>query len=209
MIGLALVAIEFVRRLPMGRTALAATLGAVLLIAAVVTYQRNNVWSGAIPLWEDAVKNLRASCVLIFNSPTPISPKIAARRRTSSIRLSRNWRSPITACCSTGRWSDNCLNKLDEALQKLQQAAALEKTAHVYTQIAMIYAKTGKFDQSFQALADAQAIDPSFDATYLYRGQLFQATNNLPAAERNFARRWPSIPGTSRRSRRCNRFKRI
>ena len=48
--------------------------------------------------------------------------------------------------------ADFCLNKNDEALQKLQQAAALEKTAHVYTQIAMVHAKTGKIAEAFQAL---------------------------------------------------------
>jgi len=185
-IGLILIAIEFFRRLPVARTALMSTLGVVLLMAAVITYQRNIVWSGAIPLWEDAVekspRQFRAHFQLAYAyfaenrcQEADQQYQIVAKLEKPDYRLLLDW-----------ALVDDCLKKYDEALEKLQQAAALEKTAHVYTQIAMIYAKANKFDQSFQALADAEAIDPGFDAIYMYRGQLFQAKNNLPAAEQEF-----------------------
>src|SRR5207245_335028 len=56
MIGLLLILLDAIRRLRAGRTALATSLSAVLVIAAALTYQRNIAWSGEIPLWEDAVK---------------------------------------------------------------------------------------------------------------------------------------------------------
>jgi len=90
--------------------------------------------------------------------------------------------------------ADNCLNKHEAALQKFQQAATLEKTAHVYTQIAMMHAKMGKTEEAFQALATAQALDPSFDVTYLYRGQLLAGMNNLPAAEQEYRRALAANP---------------
>jgi tetratricopeptide (TPR) repeat protein len=84
--------------------------------------------------------------------------------------------------------ADNCLGKSDEAIAKLQQAAAIEGTAHVYTQIGMMYAKSGRSDEAFRALDTAQSIDPNFEVTYVYRGQLFQKLNNRAAAEEQFRR---------------------
>ena len=58
---------------------------------------------------------------------------------------------------------DDCLNRSDAAMQKYQQAAALEKTAHVYSQIARIHAKAGRIAPALEALATAQALDPTFE----------------------------------------------
>lgn len=194
MIGLLLIALDAIRRLRIGRQALAATLGAVLLAAAVATYQRSKVWSGAIPLWEDAVKKsprkARAHFQLAYAYYTENRCQEAvegyqkvAQLETPDYRLLIDW-----------ALADNCLNNLDAALQKFQQAAALEKTAHVYTQIAMIHAKSGRNEQAFQALAIAQSIDPSFEVTYLYRGQLLTGLNDLAAAEQEYRRALAANP---------------
>jgi tetratricopeptide (TPR) repeat protein len=84
--------------------------------------------------------------------------------------------------------AENCLGKSDEAIAKLQQAAAIEGNAHVYSQLGMMYAKTGRTAEAFQALVVAQNIDPNFEPTYVYRGQLFQTLNNPAAAEQQFRR---------------------
>ena len=84
--------------------------------------------------------------------------------------------------------ADNCLGKSDDAIVKLSQAAAIESTAHVYSQLGMMYAKTSRTAEAFRALDTAQSMDPTFEATYLYRGQLFQSLNNPAAAEQQFRR---------------------
>ncbi len=57
------------------------------------------------------------------------------------------------------------MNRPDDAVAKLQQAAALEPTAHVYSQIGMVYAKQRRWDEALEALATAEKIDPSFAPT--------------------------------------------
>jgi len=52
----------------------------------------------------------------------------------------------------------------------------------------MMYAKTSRTAEAFRALDSAQSMDPAFEATYLYRGQLFQSLNNPAAAEQQFRR---------------------
>lgn len=54
-LGLLLVVLEFLRRWKISRRGLAATLAGLLVIAGVLSYQRNKVWGGSIALWEDAV----------------------------------------------------------------------------------------------------------------------------------------------------------
>jgi type IV pilus assembly protein PilF len=51
-----------------------------------------------------------------------------------------------------------------------------------------MYAKSGRSDEAFRALDTAQSIDPNFEVTYVYRGQLFQKLNNPAAAEQQFRR---------------------
>jgi protein O-mannosyl-transferase len=188
LLGLVLIAIEFIRRLPMGKTALAASLGAVLLTASVLTYQRCIAWSGAVAMWEDAAqkspRKARAHFQLAYAyysekrcQEAEVSYQKVAELEKPDYRLWIDW-----------ALADDCLNKYGEALQKLQQAAALEKTAHVYTQIAMMYAKAGALAQAFEALTTAQTIDPHFEVTYLYRGQLFESLNNFAGAEQQYRR---------------------
>jgi len=52
----------------------------------------------------------------------------------------------------------------------------------------MMYAKSARTAEALQALDTAQSIDPSFEATYLYRGQIFQSLRNVAAAEQQFRR---------------------
>jgi len=84
--------------------------------------------------------------------------------------------------------AESCLNRPEDALQKLQQALAIERTAHVYTQIAKMYADTGRNAEAFAALDKAESIDANFETTYLYRAQLFERQNDLASAAKQFRR---------------------
>jgi tetratricopeptide (TPR) repeat protein len=192
MIGLLLIVLEIllegVRRLRISRTALGAALSALLVIAAALTFRRNIVWSGAIPLWEDAVAKSPGKARAHFwlgrsyfdanrCQDAETQYEAVAKLETPEPRLLIDW-----------ALADNCLNRSDEAIAKLERAASLEKTAHVYSQIAMMYAKTNRPEQAFQALATAEKLDPRFEITYIYRGQMFEGVNNLPAAAQQFQR---------------------
>jgi Tfp pilus assembly protein PilF len=80
----------------------------------------------------------------------------------------------------------DCLNQPEQALAKLRRAAAMKRTAHVYTQIGMIYAKQGQNAEALEALARAAKIDPKFDVTYQYRGGVRQNMGDLAGAIADF-----------------------
>jgi tetratricopeptide (TPR) repeat protein len=55
----------------------------------------------------------------------------------------------------------DCVNEPDAAVAKLREAAALEPKAHVYTQIAMVYAKRSRWQEALEALAQAENLTPT------------------------------------------------
>jgi tetratricopeptide (TPR) repeat protein len=188
MIGLLLILLDAIRRLRVGRTALATSLSAVLFIASALTYQRNIAWSGTIPLWEDAVKKSPRKARAHFQLAMAYYGVNRCQDAEEHFQTVAQLEKPDYHLLLDWALADFCLNKTDEALQKFQQAAALERTAHVYTQIAMVHAKTGKIAESFQALAEAEKIDPHFEVIYVYRGQLFASANNPAAAAEQYRR---------------------
>jgi len=188
MIGLLLVAIDLIRRAPLKTTPLAVSLGAVLLIAAALTYRRSIVWSGAIPLWEDAVQKSPAKARAHFQLAFAYFDANRCHEAEEQYQKASELKKPDYMLLLDWALADNCLGKSDDAIAKLSQAAAIESTAHVYSQLGMMYAKTSRTAEAFRALDSAQSMDPAFEATYLYRGQLFQSLNNPAAAEQQFRR---------------------
>jgi len=195
MIGLLLILLDGIRRLRIGRTALATSLSAVLVIAAALTYQRNIAWSGAIPLWEDTVKKSPTKARAHFQLAHAYFSANRCQEAEEHYQTVARLEKPDYRLLLDWALVDDCLNRSEDALQKLQQAAALEKTAHVYSQIGMVYAKSGRNAEAFQALILAQNIDPNFDMTYVYRGLLFERAGNLNAAEPEYRHALAINPG--------------
>jgi len=55
LLGLLLVAVEFLRRWRIRPAALAAALGGILVVAGMLARERNRVWGSDVALWEDAI----------------------------------------------------------------------------------------------------------------------------------------------------------
>jgi len=60
---------------------------------------------------------------------------------------------------------------MDDALDKLRQAAALLPGAFVYSEIGRVYVKQGKRAEALEALDTAIRFNPRFQPAYLYRGR--------------------------------------
>jgi tetratricopeptide (TPR) repeat protein len=82
----------------------------------------------------------------------------------------------------------DCAGNWQEAVAKLQQAFALQPSAHIQSQIGMVYAKHSKWQEALAALAQAEAIDPRFEMTYVYRGNIFEVSGDKAAAAAQYRR---------------------
>jgi tetratricopeptide (TPR) repeat protein len=152
------------------------------VLLAIATWQRNQVWASDIALWEDtarkAPRNARAHFQLAhayymtgrFDDAVAVYAE-TARLQQPNYDLLLDW----------GLAYDDA-GRPDLAVAKLKQAAALDPDAHVYSQIARVYAKQSRWPEALEALAQAEKLDPSFAMTYYYRGGVRAKTNDFAGA---------------------------
>jgi Tfp pilus assembly protein PilF len=198
-IGLLFITVEFLRRWKISRNALMAVLGLVVVVEGAATYQRNLVWGTPIDMWSDSVAKaphkLRPRFQLAmayFQSghyPEAVEQfDKAAQLDPPNFDLLVDW---ALAYDGVGRTAD--------AIAKLRQAAALEKNAHVYSQIGMEYGKLGQYPQALDALDTAIQLDPNFmgGMSYVYRGDVFSAQGNKLQAAAEYRHALAIDPGNS------------
>jgi protein O-mannosyl-transferase len=185
-LGLVLVCLEFLRRLKASQAAWAGA--GALAVCSVLTYQRSAVWASPITLWQDAsIKSPRklrprfqlASAYLESNDCARAAETFQAASRLEHPEYDL-WVDWGLALDCAGNWQD--------AVAKLQHASTMLRSAHIQSQIGMVYGKHSQWQQALAALDQAQAIDPSFEMTYVYRGNVFEATGNKAAAAAQYQR---------------------
>ena len=176
MIGLLFILSDLLLRWRAGRRAIAATLAGVAVVAGLLAFNRAQAWAGPVELWTDAVTkapdNPRAQFQLAFayfaeqrcSEAVDQFAKVAELQEPD-YRLLVDW-----------GLAYDCASRPAEALAKLQQAAALEQTAHVYALIGMMQAKQGWNDVALESLATAEQTNPRFAVTYFNRGNIFVST---------------------------------
>jgi tetratricopeptide (TPR) repeat protein len=188
MIGLLLVAVDLIGRARVSQRALAGICAGVALLAGIATRARAEVWSNPIALWEDTVRKSpnkpRAYLQLAqsYYDAGEFAKAVETFERVSRIEKPEyntlvNWALALQR-----------LGRFDESLTRLRQAAALEPTAHVWSQIGMIYAQRGQRTEALDALGQAEKLDPKWAPTYNYRAKVHFQANELSQAVADYQR---------------------
>ena len=199
-IGLLFITVEFLRRWKASRNVLVGSLALVLVVEGAMTYQRNLLWGSAIDIWKDTVskspQKLRPRFQLAFayfqaatcaNSVDEFQKAAALEPPTYDLLL--DW-----------ALAYDCAGNSQQAIAKLQQAAAQHPNAHVYSQIGMEYGKIGKYPEALDALATAQRLDPGFAMTYYYLGNIHAIQGNQAQAVAGLSARADARPGQCARA---------
>jgi len=185
---LALIAVELLRRWRTSTRRLAAVLCVIVAVAAAFSWRRNQVWSGAVALWQDSVAK----------SPNKQRPHFQLAYAYYQEGRCREALAEYAQAARTGRadyrllvdWAlaYDCAGQLEAAIEKLRAAAELENTAHVHALIGMVYAKSGRRAEALAELDIAERLQPRFEMTYVYRGNVYLSAGELPAAARQYRR---------------------
>lgn len=197
LIGLIFVVLELLRRWKATPRVLIGTTALLLAATGALCYHRNGVWAGAVPLWQDAAAKSpgqpRAHFQLAYayyaegRCDSAVNEyEEVARLGQTDYRLLVDWSEAL-----------DCLGRQNEAIDKLQKALAMERTAHVYALLGKNYAKQAKYVQARTALSTAEQIDPKFDGIYMYRGNLDEVTNDLAGAAAEYRRALAMNPQNS------------
>ncbi len=186
MLGLILIAIDLLRRLKVDRKVLAVGAGVLIVAAALATHARAEVWSGPISLWQDtALKSphkVRAHFQLAYAYQEQGRSDLAVVEFQKTAEL----KPPNADLLVDWGLAYDGLNQPEKALEKLRQAAAIGPSAHVYTQIGYIHAKRSEWKEAMQAFDEAEKTDGAFAYTFMYKGQVYLATNQPAAAIAEF-----------------------
>lgn len=184
LIGLLLVCCEFLRRIQFRQVVWAGS--AAIAICCVFTFKRAEAWSTPLALWQDSVEK----------SPEKYRPRFQlAYAQFEQQRCAESAKSYETASHLAQIQPDllvdwglslDCAGQWQEAIEKMDRALEFRNTAHIHTQIAAVYAKHQHVPEALQQLSEAQKLDPNFDVTYLYRGNIYQMAGDRASAVREY-----------------------
>jgi tetratricopeptide (TPR) repeat protein len=211
MLGLLLILVDVLARVKLEPKALTAGGLAVLLLAAVVTHARAEVWADPVTLWQDTVRKSpgkwRPHFQLGFAYYSAAQqdlasgyPGLSAQRCGLAVQEYQKTAAlhPADADVLLD-WglAYDCLNQPEKAVYKLEESAVKHPTAHVFSQIGMVYGKLEKWPDALLALAAAEKLDPGFPETYLYRGKVYIKTNQWLNAYQEYRRALELDPGNA------------
>ena len=199
-LGLLLIVVDLLTRVkPAHRSLAVAACSVVLLALTATTHARAEIWSGPRFLWEDtAAKSPGKARVHFQLASTYCGPAcggslqdqeaprydLAIAEYAKASQLEK----PTYELLVDWAAAYDSLNQPETALAKLREAAALDGTAHVYTQIAKVYGERQRWTDALDALATAERLNPNFAVTYAYRGLVHLATNQPAAAVLDYQR---------------------
>ncbi|MEO8596212.1 MAG: tetratricopeptide repeat protein [Candidatus Solibacter sp.] len=187
-LGLILIAIDLLRRLKMEPKALAALAGAIVLVAAFATHARAEVWSDSVKLWQDVAEKSPRKFRPHFQLAFAYYELGQYQRAVEEFEKTAAIQKPTPDMLVDWGLAYDGLNQPDKALEKFRQAAAMEPSAHAWTQIGYIYAKQSRWKEAMDAFDAAEKVDANFPAIWMYRGQVALATNQPAAAIQLFQR---------------------
>ena len=188
MIGILLVVIAALQRIHVDRRKLGTVLCGIVALLAVATYRRNELWASDITIWEDAASKSPGKQRVHFQLAHTYYAYNRCREAIAQYAEAARLEKPDYGLLVDWGLAYDCANEPDAALAKLREAAALDPKAHVYTQIAMVYAKQSRWPEALEALVQAEKLDPNYDMIYDDRGGIRANTNDLAGAATDYQR---------------------
>ena len=168
------------------RPTLIGVVALVLVVEGWFTYERNLLWSNGIEIWRDSVskspKKVRPRFQLAFAYYQAGSCNEAVDEFGKTAQLDK----PDYSLLVDWALAYDCAGNPGVAVTKLNEAARLEPSAHVYSQIGMAYAKQEKYAEALDALNRAATLDPNFQVTYQYRGDIYKLRGDRDRAAEEY-----------------------
>jgi tetratricopeptide (TPR) repeat protein len=186
MIGLLLIVVDFVSRMKVTRQSLATACVVVVAIAAVATHARAEVWSDPVTLWEDSVRKSPGKSRAHFQLGYAYMARQQFERAVPEFEKAAALTTPDFDLLVDWGLSYAGLHQPEKALEKLRAAAAMEPTAHVYSQIGKVLAEQSRYQEAMDAFNRSLRIDPNFVASYAYRGLVLLSIGDAPRAISEF-----------------------
>lgn len=187
MLGFVLLACELL--IQMGGQAIStiAVASTVVLIASIATYERAQVWTSEVALWEDTVakspNKLRGYAHLVHGLVQSRRCREAIDRMSAmSHRIE-----PDGSLLANWAVAYDCVNEPENALDRLRQSAGKLPWPSTYINMARHQAKLNRLPDAIQSVSQAIKLDPSLESAYAFRAQLYLREGDSASAARDYA----------------------
>ncbi len=185
-IGLILASVAIVKGLRLDSVMLRAGAIALLILAAVLTFQRSRVWGNDVVFWKNVIKsnpgNSRAH--LGLGNSYIIHGQFANAITEYDTVDKLDGASERTILNRVVAYEYN--HNFDLALDALQKVAAMHPTAYAYTHIGHIEGFLGHIKESLAAFKSALNLDPTYAPAYTERGMVYVAIGDDYRAKADF-----------------------
>jgi protein O-mannosyl-transferase len=186
MIGPLLIVTDLLRRWQTPVTKLAGAGAALAVLLGVAAHSRAALWGDEMALWRDTVAQ----------SPDKMRPHFqlghlyyrsqrcpeAAKEYETAAKLAQ----PTTELLVDWGLALDCSGRTPEAIERLRQAVAAERTYNSLAQLGMVLARQGKLDEALPLLNEALKIETNQAAGYGYRGNVYATLRKFDEAKADF-----------------------
>jgi tetratricopeptide (TPR) repeat protein len=146
------------------------------------------VWANPVALWQDAANKSPQKWRPHFQLASALYESSSCAGAARAFDAASRLAPPAYDLLLDWGLALDCAGDWQGALVKLQQSSTLQPSAHVQSQIGVVYAEHSKWEEALAALRQAEQIDPNFDMTYAYRGQIFESTGHKADAAAQYKR---------------------
>jgi tetratricopeptide (TPR) repeat protein len=192
LIGLTLIAIDFLSRWRVDRRVLAGLGVAFLAAMSAATHARAMVWTDPVALWEDTVAKSPGKSRPHFQLAQTYAFAGRYDLAVPEFEKTAALNAPTFDLLLDWGLAYDGMQLYDKALEKLRQAVAaahnVRDACHAQTQIGKVYADQRDWTQAAAALDAAEKLDPSFPTIYVYKGLIRLANNDPEGGARECSR---------------------
>jgi tetratricopeptide (TPR) repeat protein len=186
LVGLILIGCELAKREYFSLLTRYAAVVAMLVMFAVLCYQRNQLWSQPSQLWVAAAIQSTTKVRPYINL---VDQLIQEQRCNEAIPYLQHadqiFPNSYAVQMSWGR-TLQCVGRQEEALNHLRRAVALEPSSYVYQLIGLLYGEMGNYAEAGLALQKAVESDPNSASAHNAFGLWHEAVADLNAAEKEY-----------------------
>ncbi|MFB3779210.1 MAG: tetratricopeptide repeat protein [Bryobacteraceae bacterium] len=188
MLGLILMAVEFLRRWKARRAVVVGSLGCVLVGLAIACNLRTRVWASDVLLWEDSVAKSPHNSRAHFHLAVAYSQQGRCEEASNRFEIADRLGKPDYRLFVDWALAEDCAGRSDRAIDKLKRAAAIQPSAYPYSLLGMIYGKQKRYQEALAALETAEKLDPRENMTHFYRGNIYAAKGDVVKAAQEYRR---------------------
>jgi Tfp pilus assembly protein PilF len=185
-IGLLFITLGFLRRWKTRHVTLIAVLGLVVLAEGALAYQRNQLYSSVVDIWKDTTDKSPAKWRPRFQLAFAYYRAQRCGEAVDEFAKAAQLEKPKFDLLVDWALAYDCAGNTDEAVSKLKQAAFINPSGHVYSQLGMEYAKQRKYPEALDALATAERLNPNFEMIYVYRGGVYELQGDKARAAEQY-----------------------